>query len=71
MPYATCPKNPAHAEFSTSAHVAQRWHVSRTGECTDVTHRPTSGNTWTCMVCGAEADVLDRAPEAATPSIRG
>ena len=61
---ATCPNNPEHKRFLTTAHVMQEWVVDEKGEfvrvaneCLDVTHRPTECNTWTCEVCGAEAKV--------------
>jgi hypothetical protein len=58
MSLATCPNDPSHDRFATSAHVAQLWQVNRSGafeqlldECTDVTHAPESGNLWECLVC--------------------
>jgi hypothetical protein len=67
MPRATCPVNPEHNRFATSAHVAQTWEVDRDGEfvsviadCTDVTHRPESGNLWECLDC-VDDDATDPA----------
>jgi hypothetical protein len=61
---ATCPKNPQHQRFITTAHVMQEWAVDPEGEfleeitaCLDVTQKPNVGNTWTCAICGEEAEV--------------
>ena len=60
---ATCPANPEHQEFFTTAHVAQTWRVDAQGNflselsSDDVTHGPDSGNTWTCATCGKRAEV--------------
>lgn len=61
---ATCPENPDHKTFSTTAHVSQLWEVDENGDfisvikdCLDISHRPDSGNIWECQTCGAEAEV--------------
>ena len=60
---ATCPNNPEHKRFYTSAHEVHDWIVDETGEfledngCTDVAHKPDPGNVWVCVVCEAEAKV--------------
>ena len=62
---ATCPKNPEHKKFVTTAHEQHDWVVTETGEiiedlgCLDVTHGPDSDNIWSCRDCGAEARVED------------
>lgn len=62
---ATCPNSPDHKQFITVAHVMQEWVVDETGifqealETIETTHRPDSGNIWTCRVCGADANVED------------
>lgn len=57
-----CPKDPNHKKFKTTAHVIQLWEVDETGDflreinsAEDITHWPSTDNTWTCSVCGAEA----------------
>jgi succinate dehydrogenase/fumarate reductase-like Fe-S protein len=65
MPKATCPNNPDHKHFITTAAVMQTWMVDADGDfmaeiSTDETlHKPNVGNTWTCNECGAEAKVTD------------
>jgi len=60
---AVCPKSKEHNRFSTTAHVTQTWEVDRNGNFSrelttdDTTHGPDAGNHWTCLVCGATADV--------------
>ena len=61
---ATCPNNPDHKEFVTTAHVMQEWKVDENGEFIDVTddslevsHWPSSYNLWTCNECYADAVV--------------
>lgn len=63
---ATCPKNPDHKKFVTTAHVMQDWVVDENGEfleemnpCVEVTHFPSHENVWTCCAdgCGALAVV--------------
>jgi len=64
---ARCPKDPAHKEFVTVAHVTEDWVVDENGGFVEVfrpsesivTHGPTVGNIWTCNKCGAEAVVED------------
>ena len=59
---ARCPNNPEHTEFITVAHVMQDWRVDADGNFLDligdvqVSHKPDEGNTWTCAICGAEAN---------------
>jgi hypothetical protein len=61
---ASCPKNPEHKQFITTAHVMQDWKVDECGnfiECVDdaveTTHGPNAQTLWTCAICGAEANV--------------
>ena len=60
---ATCPNDPAHDRFYTTAHVAQTWEVDREGNFVsdlstdEVTHFPDPDNTWQCKICGADATV--------------
>ena len=66
---ATCPNDPTHKTFITVAHVTEDWVVDEhghflhepseevsmgAGECT---HPPHKDNTWSCEICGAEANV--------------
>jgi hypothetical protein len=66
----TCPKNPKHKRFATTAHVMQDWIIDNDGnwirtltECVEVVHGPEKGNCFTCMakvkgeICGYEAIV--------------
>ena len=62
----TCPKNPKHKTFITTAHVMQEWivnehgefnRVHRDGECLEVIITPDPEEVWTCYFCGAEAKV--------------
>lgn len=60
-----CPHNCENATFTTTAHVMQDWEVDAEGEfikvvtdCLEVSHRPDNDNTWTCNVCGAEAEAI-------------
>lgn len=64
----TCPNNPKHKRFCTTAHVMQDWIVDNDGlwvrtldESVQTVHGPTKGNSFTCMAkgCGAEAIVED------------
>lgn len=61
---ATCPNDPKHDRFTTTAHVMQEWVVNSEGgflevmvECLEVTHEPHPDNLWTCAICGADATV--------------
>lgn len=60
---AVCPNNPDHKRFSTVAHVMESWIVDPQGNFIEVeeslqtTHKPDPGNTWTCVDCGAIAQV--------------
>lgn len=60
---ATCPNDPAHNRFLTTAHVVEEWEVDRNGnfsrvtQSLEVTHDPSPDNIWMCAVCGAEATV--------------
>lgn len=60
---ATCPKNPKHKKFVTTAHEVHDWVVDESGDfikdlgCTEVAHKPDSGNYWTCDICGSEAKI--------------
>ena len=61
---ATCPNDPEHKTFLTTAHVMQEWKVDEQGEfikatreCLEVTAYPDAGNIWVCASCRAEAVV--------------
>jgi hypothetical protein len=60
---ATCPKDPTHKEFITTAHVMEDWKVDEHGnfieqlEVIQTDHGPDPDNNWTCAICGAEAEV--------------
>lgn len=60
---ATCPKNPEHKQFITTAHVVETWVVEADGtfiesiESVEVTHKPDPRNLWTCATCEADAKV--------------
>jgi len=64
---ATCPNDPRHNRFLTTAHVSQTWEVDSEGNfsrevSTDQTdHGPDPDNEWTCAVCQAVAKV-ERTP---------
>lgn len=63
MPKATCPTNPAHNRFVTTAHYMHDIVVDNDGDFVDdkgpieETHGPDSGNIWACLECDAEATV--------------
>lgn len=58
---ATCPKNPKHKKFVTTAHEMHEWVVDEKGGFVkdkgwlEVTDNPDQDNVWTCYTCGAEA----------------
>jgi len=60
---ARCPKDPSHKRFITTAHVMEEWRVDSEGNwieticCLQTDHGPDPDNTWTCAICGAEAEV--------------
>lgn len=60
---ATCPKDPTHKRFETTAHVMQEWVVDEHGSFISVArdlqtdHGPDPDNIWNCATCGAEATV--------------
>ena len=60
---ATCPNDPEHKQFVTTAHVTEEWIVDEHGEWVrtlqslETAHGPDSGNIWTCFLCGTEAKV--------------
>lgn len=62
---AVCPTDPSHNRFTTTAHVMEEWEVDEEGDWVrtistlQVTHGPDVDNVWTCVSCGAEADVSD------------
>lgn len=62
---ATCPNNPDHDEFLTTAHVMDEWLVDRHGDFIDTKenletiHGPNSDNIWTCAECGTAAVVTN------------
>ena len=53
--------------FITVAHVTEDWIVDANGNfiethhnnCSEVVAKPNSENTWQCLLCGAEAKVID------------
>jgi hypothetical protein len=60
----TCPNNPKHNHFITTAHVTQDWVVDKDGDfvkcldqCSQVDNFPEKGNQFTCKKCYAEAIV--------------
>lgn len=59
-----CP-NRCNSLFATSAHVVQTWKVDAFGNFVDeistdsTTHGPDDGNTWECLECGAEAELVE------------
>ncbi len=61
---ATCPVNPDHKTFVTTAHVMEEWKVDEHGEFIEVTMTlqvdvgPDPDNIWCCSECGAQAMVL-------------
>jgi len=63
---ATCPNNPKHNRFHTTAHVVQTWEVNEHGDfqselsTDETTHGPNVDNIWTCAVCNAEAKVEEK-----------
>lgn len=64
---AKCPNSEWHTTFTTVIHVAMDVIVDDKGNFLqdagnpdkEITHGPNSGNTWTCNVCGVEAEVSD------------
>ena len=60
---ATCPTDPSHETFTTDVQVTEHWTVDVGGNFLDRednathVHGPDPDNTWTCVDCGAEADV--------------
>jgi len=55
-----CPNDSSHDRFVTGAVVCQDWVVDGSGnfmevfdECTQVFHKPSTDNEWTCADCGA------------------
>lgn len=65
--HATCPTDPSHTTFITTAHVVEEWVVDGAGNfmetmpadggALEVSHGPDPGNAWTCTACGALATV--------------
>jgi hypothetical protein len=60
---AYCPKNKKHKLFLTTAHVVQEWKVDQYGnfhssikDALEVVSEPDPSNTWTCYLCGTEAE---------------
>lgn len=59
----TCPKNPDHKRFSSTAHEVHDWEVDENGDfvkdmgCTETTHFPNSSDRFVCLDCFAEAKV--------------
>ena len=62
---ARCPKDPAHKEFITTAHVVEEWVVDEEGnwietlQSLETAHPPHKDNCWSCAECGEEAKVTD------------
>ncbi len=60
---ATCPKDPTHKRFLTTAHVMEEWVVDETGEFLEISKQletdvgPDPENVWWCTVCMLEASV--------------
>jgi hypothetical protein len=60
---ARCTKNPDHQRFATTAHVMEEWEVTSDGdfvsviESLQIDHGPDPENEWTCLECGAKAEV--------------
>lgn len=61
-----CPNNPNHKEFYATAHVVQEWKVDEEGnflevanDCLAVASQPDKDSTWTCAICGAEAEIIE------------
>lgn len=61
---ATCPNNPSHQRFVTTAHVMQEWVVDKNGNFIEAsqpsiqtTHGPDPENVWNCYECGSQAIV--------------
>ena len=58
---ATCPFDPSHDKFVTTAHECHDWLVDCDGNfiedrgCEQVTHEPDPDNEWTCATCGEVA----------------
>lgn len=56
-----CPNDPEHKTFRTSVTECHDWKVDGSGNfiedlgCTEVLHKPHTGNVWECVECGAEA----------------
>lgn len=69
---ATCPTSPSHERFITVAHVSEDWEVDRHGNFVqaagggETVAPPMIGNTWTCVECGAEAEVVERSEVSAS-----
>ena len=61
---ATCPNGCEGNKFYATAHVAQTWVVDgrgnwlSTASTDDITHGPDAEDSWTCVKCGAEAEVM-------------
>ena len=60
---ATCPNDPEHKKFVTTAHEVHNWVVDEEGDfledlgCIETAHKPDADNIWTCVACGVEAKV--------------
>lgn len=60
-----CSINEEHDRFVTTAHVVQYWVVDSKGTflnelaTIETTHAPNKDNTWTCLICGADAVVTE------------
>ena len=63
----SCPNNPEHKHFETTAHVMQSWKVDETGEWVEtlndsmqVSFGPNFyENVVSCVDCGADAEIED------------
>ena len=60
---ATCPNEPEHNVFFTTAHVVEEWKVDREGNfimvcgTLETVHGPHPDNVWECAICGCHAEV--------------
>ena len=64
---ALCPRDPAHVEFSSTAHVAETWRIDKEGEFIsllqgegETTHHAREfSDTWSCIECGSAPVFVD------------
>jgi hypothetical protein len=59
----TCPNDPEHKEFITTAHEMHDWVVDSEGNflrdlgCVQIDCAPDKDNIWSCNICGVDAIV--------------